>query len=67
MNRCILPNCGKYITKPFWICRACEERWKVVGVDFRNWPAWIKALVQIERRKVYVDSKLITIPLPDDL
>ncbi len=53
--------CGRYITYQFWVCRACEERWNLIGVDYRDWPLWVKALKnfeQCERNRVLRRSTL---------
>ena len=48
MKTCVV--CEKRITEQFWVCRACEEAHSIVGVPFRKWPKWIKALVAIKNR-----------------
>lgn len=64
MKKCVL--CEKNISWSFWVCRACEERWGLVDVDYKDWPEWVKALVSIERRNVYVQDK-IDIIYTDDI
>lgn len=56
MKKCVL--CGKNITYTFWVCAECEELWGLDGVDYRNWPEWVKALVSIERRAQYVRENI---------
>jgi len=48
MKQCVI--CEKNITEQFWVCRACEVAHGIVGVRFKRWPKWIKALVAIENR-----------------
>jgi hypothetical protein len=37
---------------------SCAERWGVVGVPFRDWPDWIKALSNEEHRvrRIYAEE-----------
>jgi len=65
MNRCVI--CDKPITPQFWVCRQCEEKYGLVGVDYRDWPAWVKALVTIEQRNKRARHRIFTVPLGDDL
>lgn len=62
-NKCVL--CQKPITVSFWVCRECEERYGLVGVDYKDWPKWVKAIVSIERRNKYIRGKLDIVPLTD--
>lgn len=64
MKRCVL--CGKPITPSFWVCADCEKRWNFDNKDFTEWPEWVRAIVSIERRNVYVDKNLEII-FTDDL
>lgn len=64
MNCCVI--CGKPITPQFWVCRNCEGSWNIVGVPYRDWPKWIKALVSIERRYRRHNKVVITIPIEDE-
>jgi len=45
MKECVI--CEKNITEQFWVCRNCEVAHGIVGVRFKKWPKWIKALVGI--------------------
>lgn len=48
MKVCVI--CEKRITEQFWVCRACEELYELVDIPYKNWPGWVKALVQIENK-----------------
>jgi len=59
MRKCTI--CGKVISIPFWVCAECEEKWGLVDVDYKDWPEWVKALVSIDRREVYLREQLTVI------
>ncbi len=63
MKRCVI--CDRPITWTFWVCAACEEEWGLVDVDYKDWPEWVKALVSIERRRIYVEENLDVIYTDD--
>jgi len=63
MKECVI--CGKPITYTFWVCRGCEEDWDLVGVDYKDWPEWVKSLVSIDRRRVYVENQMNIVYVED--
>jgi hypothetical protein len=65
VNKCVI--CDRPITIPFWVCRNCEKQWGLVGVDYRNWPEWIKALVIIEKRYRNYSRFLESITIENDV
>ena len=64
MKRCTL--CSAPISWTYWLCADCVKEHNLEGIDFKDWPEWIKALVSIDRREAYLQTKM-TIIYTDDL
>lgn len=48
---CII--CGKTITEKFFVCMDCLKKYDI-PFKYRDWPAWLKALHNIEHKNLYL-------------
>jgi hypothetical protein len=54
--------CGEPPGRGYRTCKDCAEEWELIGKPYKDWPEWIKALVNIERRNSYRDANYPEIP-----
>lgn len=56
-RNCIV--CERLIARPFWMCRDCEREYKLVDVDYADWPDWAKELCnEVQRQERDIADQL---------
>jgi len=58
MGKCAI--CQETPLRETWVCVSCAEEWGLIGVPFKDWPDWVKALKNCEQqmRRAYVQEEL---------
>lgn len=54
--------CSGPCSARFHTCYECAQEWGLIGKPYKEWPEWVKALVNIERRNSYQDANYPEIP-----
>ena len=55
-------GCGIVIDRPFWLCQTCEDDVGVAGVDYADWPEYLKYLaLDAQREERSLDNDAISL------
>ena len=54
MHECVIADCGQRLTHHFWLCADHEA---IYGPEHRDWPEWLRDLVNAHRRERYAEEE----------
>jgi len=63
-DKCVI--CGGHKSRRFWVCKRCSDEFNLEKLTYKQWPPWLKALVNIERRRLYRQHVMEEIPMDPD-
>ena len=51
-NKCVC--CQRYITSDYFVCSKCAEEHNIIGKPYKEWPEWLKFLINDTRKESYI-------------